>query len=128
MTLGRVTNTGYGYGYGYITGSGYHGNYATSAYIGGSYSNSIYISSYSLYSTYQNLKFKLYGKYIDSGAGVQFKLVLDDSTHNNFIDGTITPTVSYLMPDTLTIGTTSFDVTPAPTFAVVNDFTSADDY
>ena len=31
------------------------------------------------------------------------------------------PSISYLMPDTLTIGTTSFDVTSAPTFSVVND-------
>jgi hypothetical protein len=69
----------------------------------------------------------LYGKYINNGAGVRFKLVLDDTLHANFIDGTITPTISYLMPDTLTIGTTSFDVTPAPTFAVVDDFTSHND-
>mgnify|MGYP003322701954 CR=1 FL=1 len=45
----------------------------------------------------------------------------------NVVDGTITPTVSYLMPDTLTVGTTSFDVTPAPTFSIANDFTSTDD-
>ena len=59
---------------------------------------------------------------------MQFKLFLDGITHNNFVDGTITPTISYLMPDTLTIGTHSFDVTPAPTFTVVNDFTGPDDY
>jgi hypothetical protein len=69
----------------------------------------------------------LYGKYIDNGAGVQFKMVLDDTTHANVVDGSITPTISYLMPDTLTIDTTSFDVTPAPTFTIVNDFTSIDD-
>ena len=72
--------------------------------------------------------FRMYGKYINNGAGVKFKLFLDDTTHNNFVDGTITPTISYLMPDTLTIGTHSFDVTPAPTFTVVNDFTGPDDY
>ena len=54
-------------------------------------------------------------------------MVLDDTTHANVIDGSITPTISYLMPDTLTIGSTSFDVTPTPTFAIVNDFTSPDD-
>ena len=130
VTLGRkVGSTGsYGYGYGYITGPGNHSGWADPAIIGGSYSSTIYVSAYSAYSTYQQLKFKIYGKYIDNGAGVQFKMVLDDTTHNNFVDGTITPTISYLMPDTLTIGTTSFDVTPAPTFAIVNDFTSVDDY
>ena len=131
VTIGRKVGSygsGYGYGYGYITGPGNYPGFADPAIIGGSYSYSIYVSAYSAYSTYQQLKFKIYGKYIDNGAGVQFKMVLDDTTHNNFVDGTITPTVSYLMPDTLTIGTTSFDVTPAPTFAIVNDFTSADDY
>ena len=130
VTLGRKVGSygSYGYGYGYITGPGNYPGWADPAIIGGSYSYSIYVSAYSAYSTYQQLKFKIYGKYIDNGAGVQFKMVLDDTTHNNFVDGTITPTISYLMPDTLTIGTTSFDVTPAPTFAIVNDFTSVDDY
>lgn len=131
VTLGRKVGTyggSYGYGYGYITGPGNYPGWADPAIIGGSYSSTIYVSAYSAYSTYQQLKFKIYGKYINNGAGVQFKMVLDDTTHNNFVDGTITPTVSYLMPDTLTIGTTSFDVTPAPTFAIVNDFTSVDDY
>ena len=57
----------------------------------------------------------------------KFKLVLDDTTHANVVDGSITPTISYLMPDTLTVGTTSFDVSPVPTFAVVDDFTSPND-
>ena len=134
VTIGRKVGSygygygSYGYGYGYISGPGNYPGFADPAIIGGSYSYSIYVSAYSAYSTYQQLKFRIYGKYIDNGAGVQFKMVLDDTTHNNFVDGTITPTVSYLMPDTLTIGTTSFDVTPAPTFAIVNDFTSVDDY
>ena len=33
-------------------------------------------------------------------------MVLDDTAHANIIDGTITATISYPMPDTLTIGTT----------------------
>ena len=137
VTIGRKVGTygtySYGYGYGYITGPGNHSDWADPAISGYGYGygygySGIYVSAYSAYSTYQQLRFKIYGKYIDNGAGVQFKMVLDDTTHNNFVDGTITPTVSYLMPDTLTIGTTSFDVTPAPTFAIVNDFTSVDDY
>tara|TARA_B110000046_G_scaffold166207_1_gene182947 strand:- start:5342 stop:6529 length:1188 start_codon:yes stop_codon:yes gene_type:complete len=142
VTIGRKVGTygygygysTYGYGYGYITGQGNHPSFTSPAIAGGyggygygyGYSG-IYVSSYGIYSSYQQLKFRIYGKYIDSGAGVQFKIVLDDTTHANVIDGSITPTVSYLMPDTLTQGTTSLDVTPAPTFSVVNDFTSSDD-
>ena len=131
VTIGRKVGTyggNYGYGYGYITGQGLYPSWTSpkSSY-GYGYGYGIYISAYSAYSTYQQLKFKLYGKYIDAGAGVQFKMVLDDTTHANIVDGSITPTCSYLMPDTLTIDTTSFDVTPAPTFAITNDFTSADD-
>ena len=128
VTIGRKVGTygsTYGYGYGYITGQGLYPDWTSPK--GGSYGYGIYISAYSAYSTYQQLKFKLYGKYIDNGAGVQFKMVLDDTTHANVVDGSITPTCSYLMPDTLTIDTTSFDVTPAPAFAIVNDFTSSDD-
>lgn len=131
VTIGRKVGSlgsGYGYGYGYITGPTSSGFADPAILPGYGYGYSIYVSAYSAYSTYQQLKFRIYGKYTNNGAGVQFKMVLDDTTHNNFVDGTITPAVSYLMPDTLTIGTTSFDVTPAPTFAIVNDFTSVDDY
>ena len=134
VTLGRKVGTygsTYGYGYGYITGQGNYPQWADPMQGQGSYGYGygygVYVSAYSLYATYQSLQFKLYGKYTDNGSGVQFKIKLDDTTHANIIDGTITPTISYLMPDTLTIGTTSFDVTPAPTFSVVNDFTSPDD-
>ena len=133
VTLGRKVGTygsySYGYGYGYITGAGYHPSWADPAQHGtyGYGYAGIYVSSYSAYSTYQQLKFRIYGKYINAGAGVQFKLVLDDTTHANVVDGSITPTISYLMPDTLTVGTTSFDVSPVPTFAVVDDFTSPND-
>ena len=38
------------------------------------------------------------------------------------------PTISYPMPDTLTIGTNpSFDVTPGSTFSIEDDFTSPND-
>lgn len=135
VTIGRKVGTygsTYGYGYGYIQGQGNFPQWTDPAQGGYGYGygygySGIYVSAYSAYSTYQSLQFKLYGKYIDNGAGVQFKINLDDTTHANVVDGSITPTVSYLMPDTLTIGTTSFDVTPAPTFAIVNDFTSTDD-
>ena len=49
----------------------------------------------------------MYGKYTDAGAGVSFKIVLDDTAHANIVDGNITPTLSYLMPDTITSGNTS---------------------
>ena len=142
VTIGRKVGTPgygygystYGYGYGYITGQGNHPAFTSPAIAGGGggygygygYSG-IYVSSYGIYSSYQQLKFRIYGKYINGGAGVQFKIVLDDTTHANVIDGSITPTISYLMPDTLTQGTTSLDVSPDPTFSIVNDFTSADD-
>ncbi len=126
----------YGYGYGYITGRGNFPQFTDASrasgygygygYGYGTYSG-IYVSSYSRYASYQTLKFRLYGKYINNGAGVRFKMVLDDTVHANFIDGSIIPTISYLMPDTLTIGSTSFDVTPAPTFQVYDDFTSSND-
>jgi len=132
VTIGRKVGDGsygYGYGYGYIQGLGTHGSYASPAIVsggGGGY-NGAYVSAYSQYSSYQQLRFKMYGKYVDGGAGVQFKIVLDDTQHANVIDGTITPTISYLMPDTITNGNNSFDVTPVPTYVTVNSFTSADD-
>ena len=142
VTIGRKVGTPgygygystYGYGYGYITGQGNHPAFTSPAIAGGGggygygygYSG-IYVSSYGIYSSYQQLKFRIYGKYINNGAGVQFKIILDDTTHANVIDGSITPTISYLMPDTLTQGTTSLDVSPDPTFSIVNDFTSSDD-
>ena len=137
VTIGRKVGTygsTYGYGYGYITGAGNFPEWADPAINssggGGGYGygySGIYVSAYGIYSSYQQLKFRIYGKYINNGAGVQFKIILDDTTHANVIDGSITPTISYLMPDTLTQGTTSLDVSPDPTFSIVNDFTSSDD-
>ena len=56
------------------------------------------------------------------------KFILDDSAHANIIDGNITPTLSYLMPDNITQGTAAFSVTPAPTVSITNNLTSVDDY
>jgi hypothetical protein len=127
-----VTISGYGYGYGYgyggatyhgyITGQGNHPSYTSST----PYSN-IFLSSYSQYSAYQNLKFKLYGKYAANGSEVHLKWVLDDTTFDQIIDGTIIGSFSYLMPDVMTYGNATFDVTPNPTIEVTNNFTSADD-
>ena len=80
-----------------------------------------------MYSSYQSLKFKLYGKYAANGAEVHLKLVLDDTAHANTVDGTLTPTLSYLMPDAITQGTATFTVVPAPTVVITNNFNSGDD-
>ena len=130
VTLSQVVGDSgtQGSAYGFITGGGGHPEWADPALLpDGTYSGSVYASAYSVYSSYQQLKFKLYGKYTDNGAGVQFKILLDDTAHGNVVDGTITPTISYLMPDTITNGGATFDVTPAPTVSVVNNLISSDD-
>ena len=116
-----------GYGYGYISGPGAFPQWADPAIIGGSYSSTVYVSAYSMYSSYQSLKFKLYGKYAANGAEVHLKIVLDDTAHNNIIDGTLTPTLSYLMPDAITQGGATFNIAPAPTVTITNNLNSADD-
>ena len=129
VTLSRtVGDSGtQGSAHGYITGPGGFPQWADPAIIGGSYSNTIYVSAYSMYSSYQSLKFKLYGKYAANGAEVHLKLVLDDTAHANTVDGTLTPTLSYLMPDAITQGTATFTVVPAPTVVITNNFNSGDD-
>ncbi len=126
--VGTYGTSAYGSAYGYITGPGTFAQWGDWAVIGGTQSNTIYVSAYSAYSTYQNLKFKIYGKYSDNGASVSLKFILDDSAHANVIDGTITPTLSYLMPDNITQGGASFSVTPAPTVSILNNLSSTDDY
>ena len=116
-----------GSAYGFITGPGNHPTWADPYVIDGSPSASVYLSAFSAYSSYQSLKFKLYGKYAASGAEVHFKLVLDDTAHANVVDGTLTPTISYLMPDNITQGGATFSVTPAPTMTITNNFSSGDD-
>ena len=122
-----LSGTGYGYGYGasnpygFITGAGNHPAYAKF------YANTAYTSSYSTYSSYQNLKFKLYGKYSLNGRRLHFKLVLDDTSFDQVIDGTVSASLSYLMPDTITRGSATFDVNPDPTVAISDDFNGAFD-
>ena len=58
---------------------------------------------------------------------VHLKFVLDDTGHANVIDGNIEATLSYLMPDTLTQGGATFDVTPDPTVRILNNLVSSDD-
>jgi len=117
-----LSGTGYGYGYGYaspygfITGAGNYPAYSNH------YAGSAYTSSYSAYSAYQNLKFKLYGKYSLNGKRIHFKLVLDDISFDQTIDGTIQASISYLMPDVLTKGSATFDVNPDPVHTVTDDF------
>ena len=69
----------------------------------------------------------MYGKYAANGSEVHLKWVLDDTTFDQIIDGTIIGSFSYLMPDVMTYGNATFDVTPNPTIEVTNNFTSADD-
>ena len=124
----QVGSTGtYGPAHGYISGPGAFPQWADPAIIGGVTSSTVYLSAYSMYSSYQSLKFKLYGKYAANGAEVHLKIVLDDTAHNNIVDGTLTPTLSYLMPDALTQGGATFTVAPAPTVAITNNFNSGDD-
>ena len=59
-----------GSAYGYISGPGNHPQWADPAIIGGVTSSTIYVSAFSAYSSYQQLKFKLYGKYAANGAEV----------------------------------------------------------
>jgi hypothetical protein len=126
-TSSGVTLSGYGYGYGYgsgafgyITGPGNHPS-VPSAYSG------IYTSYQTQYSAYQNLKFKLYGKWANNGQEVHFKMVLDDTTFDQVIDGTLSTSLSLLMPDIVTSGNATFDVSPIPTVRITNSWNSADD-
>ena len=132
VTLGRVIGGGsYGYGsaYGYITGPGLYSAWSEPAIINSNCSPySVYATSYSAYSSYQQLKFKIYGKYSNNGADVHLKFILDDTQHANVIDGNISASLSYLMPDTITQGSAVFDVNPDPTVTIVNNLTSSDDF
>jgi hypothetical protein len=133
VTLSRQVGTyGYGYGYGtaygYIQGPGTWYQWADPAIIGGTYSNSVYASAYSIYSSYQQLKFRIYGKYANNGADVHLKFILDDSQHYNFIDGSIAASCSYLMPDVITQGGATFDVSPDPVLTILDNLTSPNDF
>ena len=131
FTSSGVTVSGYGYGSYYVP-TDYYGFVST--YMPGytsAYSNSIsgnvYASSYGSYSAYANLRFKLYGKWADNGRDVVFKLVLDDNTYVEVIDGRIEATCTYLMPDVIERNSATFDVNPDPILAITNNFNSGDD-
>ena len=79
------------------------------------------------YSGYANISFKLYGKYADNGREIIFKALLDDQVLANSVDGTITFTPSFLMPDAITRNSATFDVLPLPTCTVIDDFTTGND-
>lgn len=135
FTSSGVTVSGYGYGayytptsyYGFVSNymSGYTSAYAYSSY--SAYSGSVYASSYGSYSAYSNLRFKLYGKWANSGRDVVFKLVLDDNTFVEVIDGQIEATCTYLMPGVIERNSATFDVNPDPILAITNNFNSGDD-
>jgi hypothetical protein len=138
FTSSGVTVSGYGYGayytptsyYGFVSNymAGYTSAYAYSSYSAYSaYSGSVYASSYGSYSAYANLRFKLYGKWANNGRDVVFKLVLDDNTYVEVIDGKIETTCTYLMPDVIERNSATFDVNPDPILSIINNFNSADD-
>jgi len=129
-------NTGYGYGYGYGYGSSTPGIFVsntTSGYgYGYGYSGScpgspVYIVPITSYSGYAARYLKVYGKWANNGAEVHFKVVLDNTTLNQTVDGTIEATCNYLMPDVLTLNQSEFDVTPDPQFDIIDNFNTADD-
>ena len=129
FTSSGVTVSGYGYGsyyeptgaYGFVSNANppYTSMYS-SAY-------SVYSSYSSTYSAYANLRFKLYGKWANSGRDVVFKLVLDDNTFVEVIDGQIEATCTYLMPENIVRNSATFDVNPDPILAITNNFNSGDD-
>ena len=83
------------------------------------------ISSDGGYSGYSNRRIKLYGKYSGSGEVVHFKIVLDDSVYDSPVDGIISANFELYMPTIITSlndPTVIFDVAPAPTFTITNDF------
>lgn len=127
FTSSGVTVSGYGYGYNYEpTGEyGFVSN-AMPPYTTGYY-GSVFASSYASYSAYANLRFKLYGKWVDNGTKVRFKLILDDTTFDEVIDGQIEATCSYLMPDIIERNSATFDVNPDPILSINDNFNSGDD-
>ena len=85
---------------------------------------------------------KVYGKHANNGSEVHFKIVLDDTAFSQVTDGTLSASLRYLMPHSVTNTTpgvstptipyviesdVQFDVTPAPTASVIDDFNTGDD-
>jgi hypothetical protein len=111
FTSAGVTTSAYGYGYGY--GYGYDVPVTPPSGYG--------------YGPYSSMNLRLYGKYANNGSEVHFKIVLDDTAFAQTIDGTLSVTLSYLMPDTIIEGSATFDVTPDPVSTILDDFNTGDD-
>ena len=126
-TSSGVTISGYGYGYGGASGDYIYVDGGGSAYSGIGIGPTGY-SGYSGYGgAYQSMKFKLYGKWANGGKEVHFKLVLDDTSLAQYVDGVTTANLSLLMPDIVTYKDAEFDVNPVPTCQVTNSFNTSDD-
>jgi len=132
----QISAYGYGYGYGYAsTVPAWFVNfpaataYATAYHTASTaYCPTVYLTGDERLSSYANRYFKLYGKWADDGKEVHFKLVFDDTAFEQVMDGTLTVTPRYLMPDIITENNSTFDVTPDPVPAVVGDgFMGPDD-
>lgn len=127
FTSSGVTAPPSGYGYGYTAAGLYiHDNAFESAYPLGDASSYGYGYGYG-YSSYSQRYMKLYGKWADNGADVDFKIVLDDTAFAQFTDGELEATCSYLMPEVITLDTAEFDVTPQPVLTIFNNFNTVDD-
>lgn len=130
---GVTQNTGYGYGYGYGYGASTPGIFVASGsasqrYNGSCYSGpTVYLVPQSGYSAYSARYFKLYGKWANGGKEVHFKLVLDNTSLIQPVDGTLEATNRYLMPGSITSGNSDFDVSPDPTMAITDNFNTGDD-
>ena len=125
---GVTAPSGYGYGYG-GSGNDNYGYQAAEMYIT---VDNAFMSAYGYgygygYSGYANRYMKLYGKWADNGKDVDLKIVLDDTAFGQFTDGTFETSVSYLMPDIITLNDATFDVNPDPVFSIINNYNTADD-
>lgn len=124
FTSAGVTVSGYGYGYGY----GYSGVYISDgAYVDTNISAYGYGYGYGAYSGYSNRYVKVYGKHANNGSEVRFKIVMDDTSFSQITDGTLSATLSYLMPDIIQEADAVFDVTPDPLVGILDNFNSGDD-
>ena len=124
--------SGYGYGYGYGYGGSTPGIFVSNATSGYGYAAScpgipVYIVPITSYSAYAARYLKVYGKWANNGSEVHFKVVLDNTTLTQTVDGQIEATCSYLMPDVITQNSSIFDVTPDPQFDIIDNFNTADD-
>jgi hypothetical protein len=130
-----VPNYGYGYGYSQTAYSGYGYGYCPPVYVGqdGFYPYPTsnygygYGYGYSSLSSYSDLRLKVYGKHANNGSEVRFKIVLDDTSFDQTVDGTIATSVRYVMPYSLIENSAEYDVSPDPVFSVIDNFNTGDD-